>query len=183
MSLESNSLPPDKAPGLDGPPASFYKCYTDILAPHLMDVYQEAIDTGLLPPTLREAEILLLLKTGKPPDQCESYHPLSLINTDNKIYAKLLANRVQPLLPVITRPDQSGFIPGRSTAHNLCTFFTILHYLDPQFPVVAAFLDATKAFDSLEWTFLFAVLQRLGFSPLFIKQIAFYTPTLVHVYL
>lgn len=166
-----NSLPPDKAPGLDGLPTSFYKCYAAILVPHLMEVYQEAIDTGILPPTLREAGILLLLKPDKPPHYCDSYRQLSLINTDNKIYAKILANLVQPLLPLIARPDQSRFIPGRSTAHNLRTFFAILHYLDPQFPAVAAFLDATKAFDSLEWTFLFAVIQRLGFSPLFIKQI------------
>lgn len=74
-----NSLPADKAPGLDGLTTAFYKCYATLLAPHLMEMYQESLQNGSLPPTTREAVILMLLKHDKPPDHCDSYTPLSLL--------------------------------------------------------------------------------------------------------
>ncbi|XP_069059369.1 vomeronasal type-2 receptor 26-like [Pleurodeles waltl] len=52
----------DKAPDLDGLTPPFYKEYSDILAPHLMEVYAEAMKTGILPASLREALIVTILK-------------------------------------------------------------------------------------------------------------------------
>lgn len=43
--------------------------------------------------------------------------------------------------------------------------------MDVEVPKAAVFLDATKAFDSLDWPFLFTLLPRLGLSPNFIKLI------------
>lgn len=160
----------DRAPGPDGLGAQFYKEYADILAPKLLAVYQESLESGCLPDSMREAIIIALLKPEKKNTTCESYRPLSLINTDVKILAKLLASRLQPLLPSVVLPDQSGFIPDRSTTHNLRTILGLLHYLDPLQPALAALLDASKAFDSLEWDFLFPLLHRMGFGPFFIQQ-------------
>lgn len=142
-----NSMPANKAPGADGLTAAFYKEYVDITAPKLFQVYAEALETGILPPTLRESTIITLLKPDKDPKHPDSYRPLSPINLDAKIYAKLTANRLQPLLPMIALPDQSGFVPGRSTVHNLRTLFGLFHYLSPKVQAIAALLDATKAFD------------------------------------
>lgn len=68
---------------------------------------------------MREAIIITLLKPEKDPAFIDSYRPLSLINVDVKILSKLLATRLQPFLPLVVLPDQSGFVPGRSTTHNL----------------------------------------------------------------
>lgn len=97
-------------PGLDGLTTSFYKTYIEELVPCLLDVYQESLEGGSLPPIMREAMIISLLKPDKQANLCDSYRPLSLINVDVKILAKLIANRLQPLLPLIARPDQSRFI-------------------------------------------------------------------------
>lgn len=61
------SLPSGKAPGLDGLTTLFYKTYVDVLAPRLLDVYQESLDVGQLPQSMREAGIIALLKPEKPP--------------------------------------------------------------------------------------------------------------------
>lgn len=165
------SLPANKAPGSDGLTTAFYKAYAEELAPHLLATFEEAYEQGVLPQSMREAIIITLLKPGKSEREIDSYRPLSLINIDVKILAKLIANRIQPMLPVIALPDQSGFIPGRATSHNLRTVFSVLHYLHPDVKAAAIFLDATKAFDSLEWSYLFTILERMGFGPLLLKWI------------
>ncbi|XP_078514985.1 beta-1,3-galactosyltransferase 5-like [Lissotriton helveticus] len=77
------------APGLDGFSADFTKTYKDLLVPRLVEVYAETLDIGTLPPTFREAVIILLPKPGKDPHLCGSYRQLSLLNTDYKILAKM----------------------------------------------------------------------------------------------
>ena len=140
--------------------AFFYKTYKELLIPQLIEVYAEALEMGVLPPTLREAVVILLLKPGKDPLSCGSYRPLSLLNYDNKILAKVLSMRLSLLLDQIVSPEQSGFVPQRSTSLNLHTVFTTLHRVDPTIPAV---IRCWKAFDSLEWPFLHALLKRRGF--------------------
>lgn len=120
---------------------------------------------GSLPHSIREALIVSLLKPGKTPTSVDTYRPLSLINCDAKILAKVLANRLSLLMDKLKCPDQAGFVPGRATTHNLRTLFSIKHEIDPEDKAVAVFLDATKAFDSLEWEFLAAILKHMGFPP------------------
>ncbi|KAJ1109004.1 hypothetical protein NDU88_006374 [Pleurodeles waltl] len=100
------SLPGDKSPGVDGLTPAFYKEYVDILAPCLLEVYAESLETGSLPASLREALIITVLKPGKDPTRCDSYRPLSMINIDNKILAKMIVTRLQPLLSRLVLPDQ-----------------------------------------------------------------------------
>ncbi|KAJ1193883.1 hypothetical protein NDU88_003179 [Pleurodeles waltl] len=44
-------LPEDKAPGLDDLTSAFYKEHTELLAPHLCEMFAESIENGVLPPS------------------------------------------------------------------------------------------------------------------------------------
>lgn len=44
---------------------------------------------------------------------CTSYRPLSLKNVDAKILAKIIAHRVDIILPAIILVEQTGFVKGR----------------------------------------------------------------------
>ncbi len=51
-----------------------------------------------------------------------------LLNVDTKILAKILAIRLESILPTIINPDQTGFVKGRSSAHNVRRLLNIIQY-------------------------------------------------------
>ncbi|XP_044141468.1 keratin, type I cytoskeletal 13-like [Bufo gargarizans] len=62
---------------------------------------------------MTKAGITIIPKEGKDPTTCSSYRPISLLNIDLKLLAKMLASRLQNLLPELIHPDQVGFVKGR----------------------------------------------------------------------
>lgn len=161
-----------KTPGDDGFTSDFYKKFIDVLAPRLQTVYQDALKKGELPRSMRSAIITLLHKKGKDPQYCGSYRPISLINVDEKVLAKILATRLEEVTPLLIHPDQVGFVKGRSSADNMRR---LLHLMwktrNVAEPVVAFSLDAEKAFDRVEFSFLFSVLGRYGFGSSFLQWV------------
>ena len=91
IKLAIKSMQGGKSPGPDGYPAEFYKTFSDLLSPLLLTVLEESFCTRSLPCTMRQAVISLILKKDKNPLECGSYRPISLLNTDAKILAKILA--------------------------------------------------------------------------------------------
>ncbi|XP_077349970.1 glutathione S-transferase P 1-like [Lithobates pipiens] len=57
-----------------------------------------------------EAHIKVIPKEDKDASLVTNYRPISLINVDVKIYVKILANRLLPLLPSLISLDQLLFI-------------------------------------------------------------------------
>lgn len=70
--------------------------------------------------------ITIIPKEGKDPQLCQSYRHISLINTDAKIYAKLLAQSLNPLLENLMHLDQVGFVPHREARDNILKTLSII---------------------------------------------------------
>lgn len=85
MSEAVHNMKSGKTPGPDGIPIEIYKLFPDKLLPPLLEVYEEAYESGILPPTLRTALITLVPKPGKPPTEKGSYRPLSLMQHKNTL--------------------------------------------------------------------------------------------------
>lgn len=154
-----------------------------ILYPLLKAVFEDSSDSSVLTPTLRQASISLLLKKGKDPLSCSSYRPISLLNVDIKILAKVLALHLESVLPTIISPDQTGFIKNRKSFFNVRRVFNILYSSSlSQHPEVLLSLDAEKAFDQMEWGYMLYALCRFGFDDVFISWIKLlYTSPLASV--
>lgn len=138
----------------------------------LLEVLNWVAREERLPSSVTEVTIIVLLKEGKDPLRVASYSPISLLCMDVKIWANVLAARLNRTIQKLIHPEQSGFKPDRSTSVNIRRVF-----LNPQIPVVnegsraILSLDAVKAFDSLEWYYLWRVLTEFQFGPTFINWI------------
>ncbi|KAJ1188534.1 hypothetical protein NDU88_005295 [Pleurodeles waltl] len=77
-----SDLPGYRAPGLDGLTTAFYKEYAPLLAPHLLAMSQESLQTGSFLSLLWEAVIITLLEPDNPTDSCDLHRPLFFINID-----------------------------------------------------------------------------------------------------
>uniref|UniRef100_A0A3B3B502 Reverse transcriptase domain-containing protein n=1 Tax=Oryzias melastigma TaxID=30732 RepID=A0A3B3B502_ORYME len=160
-----------KAPGPDGLPIELYKKFAVKLLPHLLATLQESYETGVLPPSLRSAVITLLLKPGKPPNERTSYRPISLMSCDTKILCKAMAKRIEKLIPHLIHLDQNGFVQGRQAFHNIRRLLNIIFAKNNAEGHALLSLDAEKAFDRVEWEYLFEVLKRFGFGERYMKWI------------
>lgn len=70
---------------------------------------------------------------------------------------------------------QSAFILGRSISDNMIVGHELLHFLrsrkNGQQGFVALKLDMSKAYDRVEWSFIYAVMEKLGFPTIWIDLV------------
>uniref|UniRef100_A0A8C6T8R1 Reverse transcriptase domain-containing protein n=1 Tax=Neogobius melanostomus TaxID=47308 RepID=A0A8C6T8R1_9GOBI len=165
-------LPLGKSPGPDGFTAEFFKCYSTELSPFLLDLYVEMFNEESLAPSLDQAIVTLILKPGKTPIECKNYRPISLIQTDCKILSKILAVRLDKVISSLIHSDQVGFICKRNSSDNIRRLINIFWTVrESNTPTAAISLDAEKAFDRVEWQYMFRVLNRFGFGQVFMRWI------------
>lgn len=154
-----------KSPGSDGFPSEWYRTYYKELMPLLRDTFNWVIKEGKTPPSWKEAIISVIPKGKKDREHCQNYRPISLLNTDYKMFSSILASRIQLFLSDLIDEDQTGFVKGRQTFDNIRR---TLHVIDRahrnKLPVGLISLDAEKAFDRVNWEFLYLALEKLGFN-------------------
>lgn len=159
------SLPRGKAPGPDGFSNEYYRTFSSILTPHLCTTFNLAMSTGSVPAEFLQATVITLPKPGKPSDTPANFRPISLLNSDIKLYAKLLANRLLRILPLLIDPDQVGFVKGRQAPDGTRRLINLISRLQHiKSPAIFLSLDAEKAFDRIHWDFVFKTLSKFGFE-------------------
>ena len=164
-------LKPNKSPGLDGIPAEFYVKFWDKIGNIIVNSFNESYDDGILSESQRQAVISLIFKKGDA-ELLHNYRPISLTNSDYKILAFCLANRLQIVIKNIIHPGQVAYIKGRFIGTNVRLVHDIMEFYEKTERGGILFaLDFQKAYDSLEWEFLFQALREFNFGEMFISWI------------
>ena len=164
-----DSLPRGKAPGPDGLTYEFYVAFWDDIGQLMVDAFNSVFTAQQQSPQLSQRQrlgyIALIYKgNGKPRQEANSYRPITLLNADVKILAKVLALRYGSVLDSVIDATQTGFVPGRDIADNvLCHLEEIDYLTEVQQPGCVLFLDFEKAYDRLNRDWLFKCIDALGF--------------------
>ena len=160
-----------KAPGLDGLPMEFYIKFWPILGSDLVDVLNSCVDSGCLSLSQRRGVISLSFKKGDRLDP-KNWRPISLLNVDYKLAARVIAGRLLKVIHLVVDKDQTCGVPGRYIGENVALLRDVVYYCT-SFNVPAAILslDQEKAFDRVDWDFMRATLSSMGFGPFFISWV------------
>lgn len=163
------SMESDKAPGPDGFSIHFYKVCWDIIKKDLQKMIRDFMSKAKVGGSTNSTYLALIPKDSNP-DTFARFRPISLCNASYKILAKLLANRMKPLLPRIISPAQGGFVKGRHILDNVIQVQETIHSSKQRKEKgMIIKLDMANAFDRVNRAFLCRVLISFGFSTQFVN--------------
>ena len=178
------SLPRGKAPGSDGLTCEFYVAFWTLLGEPLVAAFNYAFSQQQQQqqpppqPQLQQQQqqphlstrqrlglvTLIYKEGGKPRENPDSYRPITLLQCDVKIMAKVMVRRFSPVLSSIIDETQTAFVPGRTAADNVLLHLEELDYLaGEQLPGCIAFLDFFKAYDRLDRTWVLRCMEAMAF--------------------
>lgn len=167
-----NLLSIGKSPGSDGLSVEFYKKFWPVIGDCVVNALNYANTNFDLSAEQGRAIITLIPKHGKDKDFIKNYRPISLLNTDYKICAKVLSTRIKLVLPKVISNNQTGFLKNRFIGENVRFVLDLIEYCNTSNKTGLLFLvDFEKAFDSVEWEFIFTSLRFFGFGESFINWV------------
>ena len=166
-----------KSPGDDGFTAKFYNCFFDLVIRDLVSSFNTAYREEKLSISQRRGVVTLIPKEDSCLSSVSNWRPITLLNLDYKITSKVIAKRIEKVLPQIIHLDQTGFVKGRYIGQNIRVINDILEQTKLQnIPGILLLLDFQKASVTIEWSFIQNTLDLLNFGPSVKRWIStFYT--------
>ncbi len=174
------SMRANRAPGPDALPAEVWKLRAPgdadlppeeqegpILAPLLARLFTAIGRLQATPAGFLDGRVVALFKDGEP-TLISNYRPITLLNTVHRVLAKVLVARLAPALAAAIGQEQSAFLPGRQIGERVLALLLLQDLLAGEDDAGIAFLDISKAYDTVSRDFLYEALdavQAAAFVP------------------
>ena len=161
-----NKFQNNKTPGSDGFTIEFYRCFWEVLGHFTVDSFNYAYEHGHLSISQWLGIISLTPKKNKNLEYLSNWRPISLRNNDYKIATKVIAIRVEKVLPKIIHSSQTGYVKGRYIGESIRTISDVMSFAKTKnIPGLPANSRFRKTFDSIEWNYLQKRLETFNFGP------------------
>jgi hypothetical protein len=164
---------PNKAPGPDGIATEVWLRGGPPAHRLLARLFSAIGRSDHAPAGFLDGAVKPIFKAGDAADPA-NYRPITLLNSDHRLLAKVLALRLSPLLAAAIGPEQAGFLTGRRGSDNILALQLLPALLQAGgarstalalSPAAVLCIDFAKAFDRVARPFLRDVMSALGARP------------------
>ncbi|CAI5464121.1 unnamed protein product [Closterium sp. Yama58-4] len=160
-----------KTPGPDGIPGELFRQYKTRFAPAFLSLFSSPHISATLSLSMLSGRTVLIPKRGSS-SMIDNLRPITLMNSDYKVLALCLANRLQLALPLIIHPSQTAFIKSRKIGDTINDTLDIFDWSTiTKTPLLALTVDFRKAYDLVDRAFLFQALAKVGLPEQFIAWV------------
>jgi hypothetical protein len=135
-----------------------------------------AWEEGQFPLDFLQGDIVLLPKKGDNTLLFDK-RPITLLNCKYNIYnATIWHIRLTPIAQDTISRNQTAFLPTRSIHHFVFLCSEVLHYcISNKPPVVFVKIDFSKAYDKVQWSFMYQMFAAMGYSQHFLAFLSTFT--------
>lgn len=169
LSQVTDEWPKIRTPGPGWFTSEFYQYFKELIMQDLMQVMSTVMADPQITWFPLNDWLIALIRKKDAANKPSEFRPISLLNGIQRIFSKILANRLQPHMDKLLSDTQTGFLKGRNIVQGFHYAQEIIQATTRQKKQMAVF----KAFDSIEWPFLVRYLQALGFTSRWIEWIYF----------
>ena len=110
------SIPNNETPGNDGLSKEFHEAFWNELKDPLLKSFYHTKTYKEFSTSQRQAVIKLLEKKDRDKRLIKNWRPISLLNTDLKIFKKILAIKLKYILPSLITLQQTAYVQNRCIA-------------------------------------------------------------------
>lgn len=158
-----------KSPRPDGFNFAFYKAWWAIIKADLLRVMDEFYDHDKLVKGGNASFIILIPKKDGACD-INHFRPISLIGSLYKTVSKVLAKRMKLVMGLVIGEAQSTFIQGRNILDGVVILNETVEDAKKEKKELLVFkVDFAKAYDSVDWGFLFDMMRRMNFPDRWVR--------------
>ena len=159
------SMHQGKSPGNDGLTLGIYQLAWKYIKKFVFKSFKESMTIGELSAPQKQSVIRLIEKKDKDKSLIKNWRPISLLNVDTKILAKLLADRLKSVLDGLIGQEQNAYVEGRSIHDGIRLIEQVIEYAEKRKDKASVLaIDFKKAFDSISHEYLWKVLEKMGFG-------------------